>query len=80
MANCFWMFLHCLADNLLVLLLRRHITAPPVQDASPPLDYRAPDPETQDQRPREPRAGQARRRDFNGRREADPLAERQART
>ena len=79
MANCFRMFLHCLANNLLVLL-RRHIAAPPVQEASPPLDYPAPDTETQDQLPPEARTGQARRRVFNRRREADPLGEGHART
>jgi hypothetical protein len=79
MANCFRMFLHCLANNLLVLL-RRHIAAPPAQEASPPSDCPAPDVETQEQLPPEARTGQARRRDFNRRREADPLGEGHAST
>ena len=74
MANCFRMFLHCLANNLLVLL-RRHIAAPPVQEAAPPSDYPVPDTETQEQLPPEARTGRTRRRDFNRRREADPLGE-----
>jgi hypothetical protein len=74
MANCFRMFLHCLANNLLVSL-RRHIAAPPVNEASPPSDYPAPDMENQETLPPEARTGQTRRRDFNRRREADPLGE-----
>lgn len=60
MANCFRMFLHCLANNLLVTL-RRSIAAPP--------------PEPAGELPPEARSGRARRRHFNRRREADPLGE-----
>jgi hypothetical protein len=74
MANCFRMFLHCLANNILVLL-RRHIAAPPVLEVSPPSDYPAPATETPEQLAPEARTGWARRRDFNRRREADPLGE-----
>lgn len=61
MANCFRMFLHCLANNLLVAL-RRQIAAPP--DALPTEEL-----------PAEALTGKARRRHFNLRREADPLGE-----
>jgi hypothetical protein len=74
MANCFRMFLHCLANNLLVSL-RRHIAAPPIDEASPPSEYPVPATETQEQIPPEARTGRTRRRDLNRRREADPLGE-----
>jgi len=74
MANCFRMFLHCLANNLFVQL-RQHIAAPPAEEISEPSDYPAPDTETQEQLPPEARTGRTRRRDFNRRREADPLGE-----
>jgi len=74
MANCFRMFMHCLANNLFVLL-RRHIAAPPASKASPPTAYPAPDLDSQEQLPPEARTGAARRREFNRRREADPLGE-----
>ena len=61
MANCFRMFLHCLANNLLVAL-RRQIAAPPDELSSEEL-------------PAEARTGRARRRHFNLRRQADPLGE-----
>lgn len=61
MANCFRMFLHCLANNLLVSL-RRTIAAPPAELPSEAL-------------PSEARRGRERRRNFNRRREADPLGE-----
>ncbi len=63
MANCFRMFLHCLANNLLVSL-RRTIAAPPA--------------ESPDVLPAVARSGRERRRHFNRRREADPLGEGQA--
>jgi hypothetical protein len=67
MANCFRMFLHCLANNLLVLL-RQRIAAPPVEEClGDYLDQNAVPPEA--------RTGRARRRQFNRRREADPLGE-----
>ena len=74
MANCFRMFLHCLTNNLLVLL-RRHIATPPVEGTPPPADYPAPKTDTQEQLPSEARTGKARRRIFNRRRETDPLGE-----
>ncbi len=60
MANCFRIFLHCLANNLLVSL-RRTIAAPP--------------PESPDALLAEAHGGCERRRHFNRRREADPLGE-----
>jgi hypothetical protein len=67
MANCFRMFLHCLANNMLVSL-RQTIADPPVEDGSRnDLD--------EDAVPAEARTGGARRRYFNRRRQADPLGE-----
>jgi len=67
MANCFRMFLHCLAHNLLVSL-RQTIAAPPAEEGSRnPLD--------QDALPAEARSGRERRGQFNRRRAADPLGE-----
>ena len=60
MANCFRMFLHSLANNLLISL-RRTIAAPPA--------------ETSEALPAEARGGRDRRRHFNRRRDADPLGE-----
>lgn len=65
LANCFRMFLHCGAHNLLVSL-RQKIACPPL------LPEEAPE----NQEP----AAQARRRRFNLRRRADPLGEGHART
>jgi hypothetical protein len=62
MANSFRMFLHCLANNLLVSL-RREIAAPPAEETG------------SDATPAEALSGRARRRHFNRRREADPLGE-----
>jgi hypothetical protein len=67
MANCFRMFLHCLANNLLVSL-RQKIADPPAEEGSG--SYLE-----QDAVPVEARTGHARRRHFNRRREADPLGE-----
>ena len=67
MANCFRMFLHCLANNLLVSL-RQTIADPPPEEASG--DYL-----DQDAVPVEARTGRERRRHFNRRRDADPLGE-----
>jgi hypothetical protein len=67
MANCFRMFLHCLANNLLVLL-RQKIAQPPAEESA--AEYLG-----QDAVPVEARTGRARRRHFNRRREADPLGE-----
>ena len=67
MANCFRMFLHCLANNLLVSL-RRKIANPPAESCgSDDLD--------QEPVPAEARLGSARRRRFNRRRREDPLGE-----
>jgi hypothetical protein len=74
LANCFRMFLHCLANNLLVLL-RQTIATPPANEPMPATDYPAPNTVTQEQLPPEARTGRARRRGFNQRREADPLGE-----
>jgi len=62
MANCFRMFLHCSANNLLVSL-RQTIANPPAEEAVP------------DALPAEARTGRARKRHFNRRRAADPLGE-----
>jgi hypothetical protein len=68
MANCFRMFLHCLANNLLVSL-RREIADPPMEDTSG--DYLQEDVAL----PVEASLGRTRRRHFNRRRQADPLGE-----
>lgn len=67
MANCFRMFLHCLAHNLLVSL-RQKIADPPSEESSG--NYLEPNAV-----PVEAHTGRARRRHFNRRREADPLGE-----
>ena len=67
MANCFRMFLHCLANNLLVSL-RQTI-------ANPPAEERFGEYLEQDAVPVEARTSPARRRHFNRRRQADPLGE-----
>jgi len=67
MANCFRMFLHCLANNMLVTL-RQTIADPPAEEGSSSyLD--------QDAVPVEAQTGRTRRRHFNRRRETDPLGE-----
>lgn len=67
LANCFRMFLHCLAHNLFVSL-RQAVAEPPAEEAAAnSLDADAP--------PVEARTGRSRRRDFNRRRAADPLGE-----
>jgi hypothetical protein len=67
MANCFRMFLHCLANNVLVSL-RQKIADPPVEESSRNyLEQHAVPPEAC--------TGRTRRRHFNRRREADPLGE-----
>ena len=67
MANCFRMFLHGLANNLLVSL-RQKIANPPAEEGS--SSYLE-----QDAVPAEASTGRTRRRHFNRRREADPLGE-----
>jgi hypothetical protein len=74
MANCFRMFLHCLANNMLVSL-RQAIAAPPTNEPKAAAEYPAPDTFTPEELPSEARTGWARRRDFNRRRQADPLGE-----
>ena len=67
MANCFRMFLHCLAHNLLVSL-RQAIADPPAEEAAGSyLD--------QDAVPAEAGTPHQRRQYFNRRRKADPLGE-----
>jgi len=61
MANCFRMFLHCAAHNLLVHL-RQRIATPPNELAIEGV-------------PAEASTGKARRRIFNRRRQRDPLGE-----
>lgn len=72
MANSFRMFLHCLAHNLLVTL-RADVARPPAEEVSSPALESPP-------LPAEARAGRARRRGFNRRRQADPLGEGHAST
>ena len=67
MANCFRMFLHCLAHNLLVSL-RQSIADPPAEAA--PGSYL-----DQDAVPAEAGTPYQRRQYFNRRRKADPLGE-----
>jgi hypothetical protein len=62
MANCFRMFMHCLAANMLVLLRRK--IALPQQELVSPQGV-----------PSEAWTGKQRRKTFNDRREADPLGE-----
>ncbi|REJ92478.1 MAG: IS1380 family transposase [Planctomycetota bacterium] len=67
LANCFRMFLHCLAHNVLVSL-RQAIADPPAEETPDrSLDSDAVPPEA--------KSGRERRRGFNRRREADPLGE-----
>lgn len=68
MANCFRMFLHCLAYNMLASL-RQTIAAPPAEVESSNTNL--------DEEPvvAEARRGRARRGQFNRRRQADPLGE-----
>jgi len=74
MANCFRMFLHCLANNLLVLL-RRTVAAPPVGESNHGEGAPAANPFTGEPIPSEAHTGKSRRRGFNQRRKADPLGE-----
>jgi len=80
MANCFRMFLHCLAYTLL-LAMRRRV-------ASPPEEPHLPDPacphleptKVPHEIPAEASTGRARRGQFNRRHQADPLGEGHAST
>ena len=67
MANCFRMFLHCLANNLLVSLRQTIDALPSEEGARNYLD--------QDVVPAEACTGRERRHQFNRRREAEPLGE-----
>lgn len=68
MANCFRMFMHCLANNLLVSL-RQAIAQPPAEEPAT-AEHLGEEP-----LPVEARSGRQRRRHFNRRRQADPLGE-----
>jgi hypothetical protein len=75
LANCFRMFLHCLAHNLLVTL-RRRIASPPQEANVKVLAERGADPLTVTHEiPPEAVSGRTRRGQFNRRRKADPLGE-----
>lgn len=74
MANCFRMFLHCLANNMLVLL-RQEIAMPPIEEAISPTDIPVDATLEAEPLPAEARTGKSRRRVWNRRRQADPLGE-----
>jgi hypothetical protein len=75
MANCFRMFLHCLANNLLVEM-RRRIATPPAEPTEKVLAQQGPDLfEVTHEIPPEASTGRTRRNHFNRRRRADPLGE-----
>jgi len=75
MANCFRMFLHCLANNLLVAM-RRRIAAPPTEPPVKVLAEQGPQPlQVTHEIPPEASTGRTRRGHFNRRRQADPLGE-----
>jgi hypothetical protein len=71
LANFFRLYLHAAANNLLVRL-RRAFAAPPPAPLPVPTSL---DPPEHDAVPTEALAGEARRRYFNRRRQADPLGE-----
>jgi hypothetical protein len=80
MANCFRMFLHCLAYSLL-LAMRRRIASPPEEEnlLDPPCPHLEPAKVVQEI-PAEASSGSTRRDQFNRRRQADPLGEGHAST
>ena len=80
MANCFRMFLHCLAYSLL-LAMRRRIASPPDEPclSAPPGPHLEPA-AVPHEVPAEASTGPARRGQFNRRRQADPLGEGHAST
>jgi hypothetical protein len=78
-ANSFRMFLHCLANNMLVLL-RQHIARPPAEEVVSITSLRDPEAAIRNDLPPEARTGKTRRRDHNRRRETDPLGEGHAST
>ena len=75
MANCFRMFLHCLAYGLL-LAMRRRIASPPEEPSlpDPPNAHLEPG-KVSHEIPAEAWTGRTRRGLFNRRRRADPLGE-----
>lgn len=75
MANCFRMFLHCLAYSLL-LAMRRQIASPPDEPGllDPPCPHLEPA-KLVHEIPAEASTGRTRRGQFNRRRQADPLGE-----
>ena len=80
MANCFRMFLHCAANNLLVQM-RREIASPPVEPTVKVLAEQGSDPlQVTHEIPAEASTGRTRRGQFNRRRQADPLGEGHANT
>jgi len=80
MANCFRMFLHCAAHNLLVPF-RQQMASPPAEPAIRVLSEQGPDPlEVQHEVPAEAATGRTRRGQWNRRRQADPLGEGHAST
>lgn len=80
MANCFRMFLHCLANNLLVQM-RRRIAVPPREATVKVLAEQGTDPlQVIHEIPVEASTGRTRRGVFNRRRQADPLGEGHAST
>ena len=80
MANCFRMFLHCLAYSLL-LAMRRRIASPPDEPclSAPPCPHLEPA-VVPHEVPAEASTGSTRRGQFNRRRRADPLGEGHAST
>lgn len=80
MANCFRMFLHCLAYSLL-LAMRRRIASPPDEPclSVPPCPHLEPA-AVPHEIPAEASTGNTRRGQFNRRRRADPLGEGHAST
>jgi hypothetical protein len=80
MANCFRMFMHCLAYSLL-LAMRRQVASPPLEPSvsDPPCPHLEPT-VVQHEIPAEATTGRTRRARFNRRRQADPLGEGHAST
>ena len=80
MANCFRMFLHSAANNLLVQM-RRRIASPPMDPTVKVLAEKGSDPlQATHEIPAEASTGRTRRGQFNRRRQADPLGEGHAST
>lgn len=80
MANCFRMFLHCAAHNLLVQM-RRRIASPPAEPTVKVFAERGSDLlRVTHEIPAEASTGRTRRGQFNRRRRADPLGEGHANT